>query len=258
MMTQVSIKYEEPYLPPRCRKMRYMEFSETVQVNLPEVSADNLKLAFEDQSYDGKGKIYSYNNALWTKAKVKDICMDEGQYKTALDALLDRNIRGSKFFLSSFDRTHYDKDTSREAAMQKVYKYMDDFLVTTDGELYIQTNEPRYVVVTFGLGHNHGGTALLVGYHYGFNIESNNYFNANESDKAIAYAKEVAKRRGDTDSIRLIKKNIEVFMPDMVKLNPQKNHPSGGNETLKMMEQIVESSDSTLEAGIMCIALSLV
>ena len=87
-----------------------------------------------------------------------------------------------------------------------------------------------YVVNTFGLGHNHGGTGFFIEYHYNPNIPNINYFNALQRKEAIEYGKKVAAGRGDTDSIPGLGDHeiIEVLMPEMVKRNPQKDH-GGGN-----------------------------
>ena len=58
-----------------------------------------------------------------------------------------------------------------------------------DGELYHCTSEPRYCIYTFGLGHNHGGTALSVDYRYNPNISKNRYFSALQGVEAVAESK---------------------------------------------------------------------
>ena len=69
MKIKTWIKYEESYVPPRCRKLRYRECEDYINVNLKEVAPDEMRLAFEDNSYSGKGKIYYYKGKLWSKVK---------------------------------------------------------------------------------------------------------------------------------------------------------------------------------------------
>lgn len=89
MKIKTWIKYEESYLPPRCRKLRYRECEEYVDINLAETTMENMKLAFEDNAYNGKGKIYFFRNKLWTKASVRDICSgNEDEYESPLAALI--------------------------------------------------------------------------------------------------------------------------------------------------------------------------
>lgn len=124
--------------------------------------------------------------------------------------------------------------------------------ISLDGELWKECGEPRYVVNTFGLGHNHGGTAMFIEEFYNSNISSKNYFNAVDRDKAITYAKETAIARGDTDSVKRIGKmeNIEVLIPEFFKVDPEKEHGEG-NAFLNLLEDMVTSSNNATEAGIL-------
>ena len=124
--------------------------------------------------------------------------------------------------------------------------------ISLDGELWKECGEPRYVVNTCGLGHNHGGTAMFIEEFYNSNISSKNYFNAVDRDKAITYAKETAIARGDTDSVKRIGKmeNIEVLIPEFFKVDPEKEHGEG-NAFLNLLEDMVTSSNNATEAGIL-------
>lgn len=124
--------------------------------------------------------------------------------------------------------------------------------ISLDGELWKECGEPRYVVNTFGLGHNHGGTAMFIEEFYNSNISNKNYFNAVDRDKAITYAKETAIARGDTDSVKRIGKmeNIEVLIPEFFKVDPEKEHGEG-NAFLNLLEDMVTSSNNATEAGIL-------
>ena len=73
MKIKTWIKYEESYIPPRCRKPHYNECEEYVNINLSETTMSALQLAFEDNSYDGVGKIFFYKGKLWTKSSIRDI-----------------------------------------------------------------------------------------------------------------------------------------------------------------------------------------
>ncbi len=92
--------------------------------------------------------------------------------------------------------------------------------------IYERASEPRYAIVTFGLGHNHGGTGYFIENFYNPNISKNNYFNALEFDKMKERALEIANSRGDTKDISRIQESrvkIEVHDPSVIKCNPQKN-----------------------------------
>lgn len=115
-----------------------------------------------------------------------------------------------------------------------------------------------YVINTFGLGHNHGGTGFFIEYHYNTNISNKNYFSALEREKAIAYGKKVAANRGDTESIEGMGECdiIEVLMPKMVKRNPQKDHGEG-NSFLNSLENMISGTDSSTEAGLLAITMCM-
>lgn len=259
MNIKTWIKYEENYLPPRCRKLRYRECEEYVNIHLREVAAKNLQLAFEDNSYSGKGKIYFYNNNLWCKAKmpnksiVEDVKERGHKIESALDWLIYTNANCSAFFFFHWDREERGIDTSRNGAIQAAEDAMNGYILV-DGELYEMTSEPRYVVNTFGLGCNHGGTGMFVEYGYNENIRRDNYFSALDGDEAVAYANRIAAGRGDTNDVGKFKKTIIVHMPELVKVNPKMQHGEG-NKMLNDMEDIINGTGDALMAGLLCISL---
>lgn len=64
MNIKTWIKYEESYLPPRCRKLRYRECEDHIDVKLREVKIEEMQLAFEDNSYEGAELLYDGINYL--------------------------------------------------------------------------------------------------------------------------------------------------------------------------------------------------
>lgn len=150
MKIKTWIKYEEGYLPPRCRKMRYTECEDFIDVELKEVNPEDLKLAFEDNSYSGKGKIYYYKKKLYSKVKmpntsILDDLEERGnKIKSALDYLIYCNSHCSSYFFFSWDR-EAGMDTSRESVISIAEASMKKYILV-DGELYEQTAEPRYVM----------------------------------------------------------------------------------------------------------------
>lgn len=256
MKIKTWIKYEESYLPPRCRKLRYKECEDHIDVNLREARLEDLRLAFEDNSYEGKGEIYSYRNKLWAKVKMPNpSIIEELDIKTPLDYLKWCNDNCSTYFFSNFDRERYEVDTSRQAVIKRVRKNMNTYLLV-DGELYSTCAEPRYVVNTFGLGHNHGGTGMFCEYHYNDNIGKQNYFSALQGNEAVAYANYVAKRRGDTNDVGKFKPFIVCHMPELVKVKPNKQH-GDGNKLLKDMEEMICNTNSSMEAGLLAMCMCL-
>ena len=252
MKIRTWIKYEESYLPPRCRKSRYRECEDYINVNLKEAAPDEMRLAFEDNSYSGKGKIYYYKGKLWSKVKSGNFMCnpEERGIKTPLEELKYVNAHCSIYFPRSWrDGEHPDKERMMSAARKAIKNY-----VLIDGEIYEQTAEPRYVVNTFGFGHNHGGTGMFVEYHYNPNIRNDKYFSALDGKKAVEYANSVAAGRGDTNNVGKFKEMIIVYMPELVKVKPKKQHGEG-NKFLNDVEDIINGSGDALTAGLLCMSL---
>lgn len=256
MKVKTWIIFKESYIPPRCRKPRYIEREEFVDINLPEAAMSDLHLAFEDKSYDGEGRIYFYKGRLWALARMRHICCggeEKHGYHTPLEALVWWREHGSAYFSSRFHRnTESKKDITRGWLIKKARADMRHYLLV-DGELYRQVSEPRYCIYTFGLGHNHGGTALSVDYQYNPNISKQRYFSALQGAEAVAEAKKIALGRGDTESIHRFKADIEVFMPELVKVNPRKQH-GDGNPLLNFFDDITAAAPDTLSSGLLCIS----
>lgn len=225
MKIKTWIKYEESYLPPRCRKLRYTEKEDYVNINLKEVDKSALKLAFEDNSFEGKGKIYLYKKKLWFKAERNTAVAKEYGTKSALEDLMWINEHCSTYFYFAWDRESYGVDTSRKAVIDHARKDMNKYILV-DQELYERTTEPAYKITTFGLGHNHGGTGLFCTY------SENTNFSALDGEKAVLYANAVARKRGDTKDIGKFRPFIVCHIPEIVK-KKSINNP----KILKMIEE---------------------
>lgn len=90
--------------------------------------------------------------------------------------------------------------TSREDAEVEIIRWAADGLLI-DGVYHRVAPEPRYVVMTFGLGGNHGGTYVSVTDYTNSNLKPEAYFGATALAEAQAYARATAAARGDTTAI---------------------------------------------------------
>lgn len=194
------LKYEESYTPPRCRKARYIEREEFVDITLREVAPEKLTLAYEDKSYQGKGKIFRYGGKLWAKSKMPNLPADELKrcnVATPLDWLVYHNRNYSTYFSS---RTYfYGEHAGREAVLARAKSDAAKYILV-GGELFERTAKPEYFILTFGCG-NGDGTGLFV--KYPARRDCGWRFPANKGAEAVAFAKKIAIGRGDVDSARL-------------------------------------------------------
>lgn len=262
MTIKIWIKYNESYLPtPRCRKLRYRECEDYIDVKLSEVKMSELEPAF-DVGY----MIYGYAGNLWREAAEGDIhCADRNKPMTAIEALMYAGVTYSTYFGRYDYGDGYGLDESkrenREQVIARAKNDMKRYLLV-DGVLYTQVDEPMYNITTFGLGHNHGGTGFFICYHYNPNLSKDSYFNAADYDNAIDYAIRVATGRGDTkdaarfqEDKKLRQGEIKVYNEKFVTRNPQKEH-GDGNELLSDMESVIKSSNNVVEAGLLCMLMA--
>ena len=84
-------------------------------------------------------------------------------------------------------------------------------MVIIDGRIHIQAEEPFYHVMTFGLGFNHGSTALVVGTN---RSQASSCFSILDYPAAKQYAEMVAKNRSQVDRLSMPDEVFEVHIPE--------------------------------------------
>ena len=248
----VEITYSEAFLPsPRHRKLRYREKEETLTLNIRTVPKEDTQLAFTLSDYGHTCQ--HQNEIIFYKGKLYNRCwrhLTNEERAIGLDGYAILNT-------DQFDREFccWDKqahpDETREHVIRRLRAKAREYLFI-NGEVWETCGEPRYVIITFGLGHNHGGSALFVENYYNKNISKTRYFSALDGEKAVEEFNRVASARGDTESVGQYSTMIEVHMPECVKLNPRKQH-GNGEPFHNMLEQITENASSPAEAGLLAI-----
>lgn len=141
-----------------------------------------------------------------------------------------------------------------EAMQEKADRY-----IFYDKKIWEKCGEPMYLINTFGLGHNHGGTGFFIDYFYNPNISAKNYFRADQYEEAIAYADKVAEGRGDTNDVGRFRdgKYINVLRPEFLSRNPDADHANGGDPFIESIEGAISNTGSVAEAGIIAIAMTM-
>lgn len=277
MLFNIEFWNMEKYLPTkRHRKLRERYVKNSIGVEIKEVTEKDFPVAFivhnyqsvyeNAKSYDnfngnGEYKMFSeeirtYAGKLYMPVRVThgvaiSLCFEPLEYiKKRIEDYAPYWEGGEEFT----DASIVKEDNILECK-ENIFRKSENYIIY-DGKVWETCGEPMYVINTFGLGHNHGGTGFFIEYHYNDNISNKNYFNALEREKAIAYGKKVAANRGDTDSIAEMGKHeiIEVLMPEMVKRNPKKEHGEGDN-FINTLENMINSTDSSVEAGLLAVIM---
>ena len=211
MEINVTIKYFRAYIPQGKRKARYNDVTEIVPITIKETTKDNLQLAFSID-YADKYDIFFYKNKLYKKTN------------ETISDLVDCAVNSSTFYARVKD---YHKDIfdpinqeNRVDLLLRVENYYKDYLIV-DNDVYRTCFYPMYQVCTFGLGGNHGGTALMptdkVQLHKQTIRDCEYFFSPYDFDKALAFAKEVALRRLDTESVQFFRQCIITHIPELIK-----------------------------------------
>ena len=104
---------------------------------------------------------------------------------------------------------------NKDAYMKSIEDEAKGFIIY-DNKVWVPSGLPYYKVMTFGLGHNHGGTAIVIDWtdHKTIDLYS---FTADQKEKAFEDAIKTAENRGDTNDVPRIKANerdIEVLIPE--------------------------------------------
>ncbi len=247
MKIEVIVKFREAYRPtPRSRKDRFREGKQPGIVEVKEVPASVAPIAcvVREQIYPTYQDVEYrfYDGKFWTPSMEKYRRGDEVVVEPLASSDLPHRIRGKYDFWND----GYDEN------LREFRRSASGYLLIA-GKVYEEIGEPRYVVITFGLGHNHGGTGLFVDNYYNGNIPNTNYFRATDGDKAVAYADKLAAERGDTKYIGIHKKNIEVLRPEFFTLDPMKEH-GPGDPFEQQLNNLAKSAGSSQEAAAIIVA----
>lgn len=276
---KVTYPYTEAYIPPRCRKPRYRDTQGETVIEIPVVKQEDAPIAFRHPSAQlsyAMGEDYYgcpegadrleymksltqmeyrfWNGTLYTRQHMGElVCGGRGwrSVEDLEDRLSTYNRYRYFFTLGKCPETKEDMEAAINSGATR-YLLIDG---SNGTEVWTQADEPMYEYVTFGLGHNHGGTGLFITNHYNPNIPNTHYFNALHREDAVNAAVSAALLRGDDKSVNCIRSTeiIEVLMPECVKRNPMKDHGEG-DPFLNKLNAITEIADSAFDAGLLVIA----
>lgn len=243
-----NYEYVERYIPPRCRKERERIIRSDCEVNVPSVAAEEAPVAFRHKDcWFPKLVVYRWwNGRLYHRIPYRTkYCNANGWYPL-------RKLKTS--FVKTYFPT-YDQKQSKAECLDALNKESGSYLIINRNEVWHTCGEPRYVIMTFGLGGNHASTALMIDNEYNRNIPGARYFNALDRDAAVKEAVRVALARGDTDSVASIKRSwkISVLIPEAVHCDPSKE-AGPGDPFLNKLENLTEVAKDPIIGGLLVIA----
>lgn len=294
MKIDVVINFVQEYLPTKRHRIpRKREMVTTVPVELKEIPIEDFPVAFivhdyqslyhgpksdeelrnmcESERENPSGEyefaivpeeIRTYGRKLYRARKYSWGAALSDQYCTMDDVIEIIRERGKLVSYYEVDHDYSFKEGQSvvvrdDLEMRKEILHVDGGPIFSGGKVWDEVGEPRYEIITFGLGHNHGGTGLFITKHYNPNISKDRYFSALDYDLAVKTANEIAERRGDTDDVgKFGEKRIEVLMPEMVHCDPRKQH-GDGSDFLNTVEAITNGAKDTTEAAILTFAAAM-
>jgi len=257
MHIKIPYKYTEEVIPKCCRKPRRVGFHGEMTLTIHEVLGEEAPIAIREHtshwadsgSYEPTIIEYRWwGKKLWVLDRFNRYSHGPYEIQTA-----DQFKTNSYPMEKGFDRTWYN---TRQQTRCSLMSWARDILFI-DGMRWKHSGEPRYVIMTFGLGHNHGnpGTSLSSDNHYNSNISKHRYFPIDQHDLALTTAIAIAERRGDDQAVPFIKDSHETFdilIPEAVRLNPGEEH-GDGDSFINKMEGMIEAAPDALVAGLMVI-----
>jgi len=258
----VRFRYErtESYLPtPRHRKPRTRTVPETFEYEFNAVEPKDAPVAITARNPcpglgtglhrdlgDGRLIVYRwFGGRLWAPARKS--------MKYSLNGARNAPLTPSMVYLGCYGVNY---EGTKAEVERRIKEALDSEWLLVGGRLHAAVGEPRYVVQTFGLGCNHGGTALLADDSYNPNIPASRYFRVDELDKALALHREMALARGDDRSVPAQQfDRFHVWMPEAVRLRPAKEH-GDGDPFLNAVERLTRTKCPAAAAfGAMALAL---
>jgi hypothetical protein len=219
-----EVAYRPYRIPPRCRKERPVDETFKHHISVPSVTSEDapvVALVPDDRGYLGSSR----------GGDVAMRCFDGRLYVALTDG--DKPVvAGSPKFPTKVTHTSYEHGSYE--AMCEAEKDFAGVLII-DGQVWKSAEEPSYTIMTMGLGGNHGGTYLELSF-FDRGLTGRR-FPVTEYDHAVESAIEFAEKRGDTNSIRMIRETpkVTVLDPTAFKIPTEAARLAGAKEDVRAL-----------------------
>jgi hypothetical protein len=219
-----DVAYRPYRIPPRCRKERPVDEVFQCHIDIPSVTSDEAPVVAIVP--DGRGYLGTARGG-----DVDMRCFDGLLYVALTDG--DKPVMaGSPKFPAKVTHTSYEHGSFE--AMVEAKKSFNGILII-DGQVWKSAEEPSYTIMTMGLGGSHGGTYLeLSFFDRGM---TGRRFPVTEYDHAVESAVEFAQKRGDTNSIRMIRETpkVKVLDPAAFKIPTEASRLAAAEEEVRAL-----------------------
>ena len=252
MRITLPYNYTEEVVPPRCRVPRRVQQSATIKLTLNEVPSDAAPVAIMEHEDDCDPVAYR-----WWKNRLYRRCFFQRVSRGELETQTLSQFAGDPYpySLNLTDNSRYDGYNSKPEQRCNYMSWARS-LIFVDGERWEQASEPRYVIMTFGLGHNHGlawGTSLSTDSCYNSNIGRSRYFRIDQYAAALAKTERIALARGDTKALPVEDQHptrYTVLIPEAIRLQPPKEH-GNGDPFMNHCESLIQASSHSAVSGLL-------
>lgn len=240
----VKIGYEVCYLPTkRHRKTRVWKRTILTEIEVFEPKEEEFPVAFVVHNYcsvyegvtdyhgfNGRGeyKLFAEEIRIYKENLYKAVRISHGAAISTVFESIDyiKNQLSHMYVTDEKQPKDFTDESivtggTKEYHIRNQQKLADENFLVFDGKVWVRCGEPYYTYNTFGMGNNHGGTGFFIRESINYDLVNATTFNALDREKAIEHTVSVALNRGDTNDVDRIKntdKNIEVLIPEAVKI----------------------------------------
>lgn len=233
-----TLEFCEKVVPPGCRNPVSVPCREQVTVRVPTLSSKEAPVAIRvcEEKWEKDKRVPLPIEMRWWKGRLYSRVST--WHKDQPYPPLDPPVYPIDFAGS--------RGQPRDEMLKNFRRSLLHQAIIIDGQTWVECGEPRYCVMTFGLGCNHGGTALMTQYDYNSNIPHDCYFRIDKREEAIEAATETAKGRGDNKSLPIKPSaDCKILIPEAVRLNPRK-WGGKGDPFMNSISRLSKSKDKVL------------
>ena len=268
MKLTIPYTFEEMAVPYRCRKPRLVRFDAEMTLTVKEPSPEDFPVVAVLHTHDWDEHGRRRKDVELRKLGKSFYSKDRWPYMHNREEGIDvSDLRRQLTFSSCY--SYYDADfhCGKQEARRRLMRASREYVVF-EGEVWIRCGEPMYLVQTFGLGHNHGGTALFVEGSYNPNISKSRYVPGTDMKAAVELFFETAYGRGDTEDAERMKgcieggrfhdehDYVEVVDYSAFTANPDRDG-FDGDPFINGVESMVRKTESSVEAGVLLLAMAM-